>query len=106
MSDDKRTMIDGSPVTPDHREIDPATGMQKGYVVLSQEERSKGFVAPVRTAYVHKECGVVTTIGYAIAETYARDPNFYTATFCAHCRVHRPLNEFVWKGESVEVGSL
>lgn len=28
-------LTDGSPVTPDHREINPATGQQKGYVVLS-----------------------------------------------------------------------
>ena len=34
------TLTDGSPVTPDHREIDPATGQQKGYVVLSAEERA------------------------------------------------------------------
>ena len=34
-----RVLTDGSPVTPDHREIDPATGQQKGYVVLSAEER-------------------------------------------------------------------
>lgn len=33
------TLTDGSPVTPDHREIDPSTGMQKGYVVLTAEER-------------------------------------------------------------------
>jgi hypothetical protein len=49
----KTTLTDGSPVTPDHREIDPATGMQKGYVVLSEEERAKGFVRPVRRSYKH-----------------------------------------------------
>ncbi len=47
------TMTDGSPVTSDHREIDPATGQQKGYVVLSAEERAKGFVRPLRQSYVH-----------------------------------------------------
>jgi hypothetical protein len=41
------TLTDGSPVTPDHREINPATGQQNGYVVLSAEERAKGFVRPV-----------------------------------------------------------
>jgi len=54
-----RTLTDGSPVTPDHREIDPATGMQKAYVVLSADERAKGFVRPVRRTYVHQKCGVV-----------------------------------------------
>lgn len=48
-----KTLTDGSPVTPDHSEIDPRTGMQKGYVVLSEEERAKGFVRPVRYSYVH-----------------------------------------------------
>ena len=69
----KTTLTDGSPVTPDHREIDPKTGMQKGYVVLSAEERAKGFVRPVRRSYVHVGCGTVTTMGRALAETYARD---------------------------------
>jgi hypothetical protein len=52
-----RTLTDGSPVTPDHREINPATGQQKGYVVLSAEERAKGFVRPVRRTYTHEKCG-------------------------------------------------
>ena len=47
------TLTDGEPVTPDHREINPTTGQQKGYVVLSTEERAKGFVRPVRRSYVH-----------------------------------------------------
>ena len=47
------TLTDGSPVTDDHREINPETGMQKGYVVLSEDERAKGFVRPVRRSYVH-----------------------------------------------------
>lgn len=33
--------------------IDPVTGMQKDYFVLSEEERSRGFVRPVRPTYVH-----------------------------------------------------
>ena len=54
MTDEPKTCLtDGSPVTPDHREIDPSTGMQKGYVVLCPEERAKGFVRPVRYDYVH-----------------------------------------------------
>jgi hypothetical protein len=43
----------GGPVTEDHREINPATGMQKGYIVLTAEERAKGFCRPVRRTYVH-----------------------------------------------------
>lgn len=40
MSDkDKTELSGGGPVTPDHREINHRTGMQKGYVVLTAEER-------------------------------------------------------------------
>lgn len=100
----KVTLTDGSPVTPDHRELKP-DGMQKGYVVLSAEERAKGFVRPLRFAYTHKTCGSDTTMGRALAETYARDPKFYGGTFCCHCRKHFPLEEFVWLGTDEQVGS-
>lgn len=103
-----RTLTDGSPVTPDHRDIDPATGQQKAYVVLSADERAKGFVRPVRYSYVHLTCGVVTRMGQSIAETYARDPHFYSGTFCCGCRNHFPVGadgEFVWDGTTEKVGS-
>lgn len=103
MGENKRTLVDGRPVTEGHREINPDTGMQKDYVVLSEEERAKGFVRPVRRTYVHK-CGVATTMALAIAETYARDPKFYGATFCTGCRKHVPLNECKWE-DGTEVGS-
>ena len=146
---------------PDHREINPATGQQRGYVVLSEEERAKGFVRPVRFSYRHvgrpgprhplrdltpeederyagagyvkfepyppehapvtgrfwtqagldainRGCGTVTTMGQAIAETYAREPRFYGATFCVHCRDHLPVGpdgEFVWEGTDERVGT-
>lgn len=143
----EKTLADGSPVTPDHLEIDPATGMQKAYVVLSQEERAKGFVRPVRRSYRHRGlklpanlrdlspqekekyaefgwvkyedyedqskslgrywtldelaraqrgCGAITTMGQAIAETYAREPRFYGKTFCCACQAHYPIEEFTW----------
>ncbi len=104
----KTTLTDGSPVTPDHREIDPKTGMQKGYVVLSDAERAKGFVRPVRRSYVHLKCGTVTTMGLTIAETYARQPGFYSGTFCAGCGTHFPVGgdgEFVWDGTTEKVGT-
>lgn len=110
MSDQpKTTLTDGSPVTPDHREIDPRTGMQKGYVVLSDEERAKGFVRPVRTTYIHDKCGTVTRMGQAIAETYARNPFFYSGTYCVGCRTHLPVGEdgeFSWNdGSGQKVGT-
>lgn len=100
-----RTLTDGSPETPDHRDIDPSTGMQKGYIVLSAEERSKGFVRPVRQVYTHATCGTDTHMGLALAETYARDPKFYSGTMCVSCRAHFPLEQFVWKGTDEKLGS-
>ena len=123
------------------------------YLVLSEEERKKGFVRPVRGAYRHvgrpgptfplrdltdeekaswnhgdandyvkfetyppehkngargkfwtqaqldeigKGCGHVTTMARELAETYARQPAFYGATYCAECSMHLPVHEFVW----------
>lgn len=157
---EKTTLVDGGPVTDDHRQIDPATGLQKGYVVLSAEERAKGFVRPVRTAYRHvgppvplgrmrdlteeekikfavfgyvkyeeygpeREplagrfwteaeirriggCNAVTSMHISIAETYARNPHFYSGTYCTHCRGHFPVGEsgeFVWEGSRERVGT-
>lgn len=130
------------------------------YLVLSDEERAKGFVRPLRDSYVHvgpagpthplrdltaeeherydqygyvkfeaypdddsissvtgcfwtqarldavgKGCGTKTTMGHAIAETYAREPKFYGATYCCVCRMHLPVAEFRWAGTNEVVGS-
>jgi hypothetical protein len=127
----------------------------KAYLVLSDAERAKGFVRPVRFSYRHvgrqptyplrdltdeekaryaqygyvkyeaypksdssvvgtfwtqadldrKGCGTVTTMGQVLAETYARDPMFYGSTYCCHCQMHRPVEEFVWEGTNEPVGS-
>lgn len=125
---------------------------QEVYLVLSEEERAKGFVRPYRDVYRHvgipgpryslrdltaeeherydqygyvkyeaypksdssvtgrfwtqaqldsigKACGAETHMGVALSETYARDPRFYGATYCAHCQMHRPVGEageFIW----------
>jgi len=102
-------LTDGSPVPADrsHTEI-KANGQQKGYVVLSDEERAKGFVRPVRNSYKHLKCGIVTRMGTALAETYARQPDFYTGTFCVCCRTHFPVGldgEFVWEDTDIKVGT-
>lgn len=125
------------------------------YLVLSDEERAKGFVRPLRYSYKHvgvqtkyplrplndeeqarfaafnyvafeaypesespvtgrywtqaqlnkRGCGAITTMSGAIAETYARDPHFYGATYCAGCHRHAPVNEFVWTDDGQRVGS-
>lgn len=106
-------LTNGMPVPNDrsHTKINPRTGQQEGYVVLTKEEREKGFVRPVRRSYVHikfapyNRCGSVTTMAQSIAETYARDPNFYSGTFCCACMAHFPLEEFVWEGTEEKVGS-
>lgn len=85
--------------------IDAETGMHRDYWVLSEEERGKGFVRPVRNSYLHKTCGVVTTMTRAIAETYARKPEFYSSTFCCRCKQHYPVGEFCWSGTDEVVGS-
>lgn len=85
--------------------LDETSGQQKTYLVLSQEERDKGFVRPVRDKYVHTTCGVETRMPLAIAETYARNPNFYTGTFCVGCRAHHPVAEFTWSSDGSVLGS-
>lgn len=103
----RTTLADGSPVYPEHRELKP-NGQQRDYVVLSAEERAKGFVRPVRTSYIHQRCGGLTKMASTIAETYARDPAFYDGTFCVHCRGHFPVGaagEFVWDGTDEKVGT-
>lgn len=141
------------------RGVDEQPGPQNEvYLVLSEEERAKGFVRPMRQSYVHvgpsgpthplsdltaeqKEryadigyvkfeaypgdgsvvgrywtqaqldavgrggCGSKTTMGLALAETYARDPKFYGSTYCCVCQKHRPVDEFRWDGTNEAVGS-
>lgn len=152
-------LTDGRPVPGDrsHTRL-KANGQQEGYVVLSAEERAKGFVKPLRRSYLHsglqapaalrdltadekakwgsdwakydpsypkrgphslggkfwtqeqvdrigKGCGAITTMATSIAETYARDPRFYSGTFCCSCGAHFDLNEFTWEpdGEPMDV---
>lgn len=107
-------------------QTDPETGLQAAYIVLSEEERAKGFVRPLRKSYVHRYmcdgsdvplvltnedvlnsggCGALTTMATAIAETYAANPKYYAATYCVGCRTHLPVREFHWDGTSEQVGS-
>ena len=50
-------------------------------------------------------CGTVTTMSLALAETYAREPTFYGATYCTGCSRHLEIGEFVWDGTAERVGS-
>lgn len=84
---------------------DEQVPQNEAYLVLSEEEKAKGFVRLIRTTYVHEACGTETTMALSIAETYARDPNFYGATYCCFCKKHLPVGEFIWKGTNEKVGS-
>lgn len=84
---------------------DKEVPQSEAYLVLSKEEIAKGFVRPVRRSYVHDKCGVMTTMNITIAETYARDPNFYGYTYCIHCKKHLPVSEFKWANTNEVVGS-
>ncbi len=104
----RKTLSDGTQIYPGHRELKD-NGQQKGYVVLAEEERAKGFVRPLRSKYIHLKCGTVTTVNsQTLIETMARDPYFYSGTFCCGCRAHFPIGEdgeFVWDGSSEKVGT-
>lgn len=108
------------------RGVDTAPVPQnKKYLVLSEEERKKGFLRPLRRSYIHvgvggheidpnnpakhgrteKGCGVQTTMGIALCETYAANPKFYGSTYCVGCQMHLPVAEFVWSEDGEVVGS-
>lgn len=83
------------------------TQQAEAYLILSEQERAKGFVRPVRRTYIHQACGHATSMSQALAETYAREPGFYGATWCVHCSRHLPVGpagEFVWE-DGTKVGS-
>lgn len=114
----RSTTTDGKAPLPGYEQagapspIDPKTGQHESYYVLAPEERAKGFVMPVRRSYYHAACGCLTTMSQAIAETYAREPGYYGATFCAKCQQHLPVKEFFWADETtgrrlpIQVGAI
>lgn len=90
-----------------HGADDEPVAQAQTYLVLSEEERKRGFVRPLRSTYIHETCGAPTTMSGDIAETYAREPHFYGATYCVRCRMHRPVGEdgeFVWS-DGTKVGT-
>jgi hypothetical protein len=115
----------GRPVDVVRAEQTESEGQHKDYIVLCPDERAKGFVRPYRDKYIHvgvgghevdpddlskhgrtgNACGVATSMGQALSETYARQPAFYTHTFCVGCNKHLPVGEFVWSADGETVGS-
>lgn len=74
------TLTDGSPVPEDGSHTAPKeNGQQQGYVVLSDEERSKGFVRPVRDSYKHVGVRPTFETRPLTAEETERFSNAYVA---------------------------
>lgn len=104
----RTTLADRTQEYPGFDTVNPKTGLQRDYRVLAQEEIDKGLQRPLRLSYVHQKCGVVTRMTETIALTYARNPYFYTGTYCCGCRNHFPVGEdgeFVWDGTNIKVGT-
>lgn len=87
--------------------VNPNTGQHDDHWVLPAEER-KEFIRPVRRTYMHLKCNTETSMPQAIAETYAKVPGYYGATFCCHCKAYLPVGEqgeFVWIDDGTKVGT-
>lgn len=83
---------------------------QYGYVAFEKYPDSESpltgrFYTNDQLEQLNSGCGVVTTMNFKIAQTYARDPKFYGATFCAGCGTYLPVEQFVWEGTDDIVGS-
>lgn len=101
----EQVLTTGDPVPADrsHTEIDPKTGQQKGYVVLSPEERAKGFVRPLRLSYRHvgrplpgtlrnltlEETERYKEFGYVKFEPYGEDRSPVTGRFWTQADLDR-----------------
>jgi hypothetical protein len=81
---------------PDLGIVTSRAGQYKKYLVLTKEEISKGYIRPLRRTYFHVECQSKTKMAIKIAQTFARNPTFYDATYCYKCQLHKPLREFLW----------
>lgn len=57
------------------------------------------------TSELNSGCNTVTTMGRALSETYAKNPLFYSSTYCVGCQMHKAVEEFVWTADGQRVGS-
>ena len=82
-------------------------GQYSDHYILTESERKKEYIRPYRISYKHLKCNSITTVPIKVAETYARQPNFYGSTFCCKCRNYFPVGEdgeFVWCEDGEKVG--
>lgn len=98
-------MITDDPKNPKLKEVDPITGLQKVYLVLSAEERAKGFTRPYRRSYVH----VGLKPKYPLRELTADEANRYSG--CDYVRFEeypasmRPKMGRYWTQEELDTHS-
>lgn len=67
-------------------------------------EANEGKTGRYWTAAMLKSgCGKATSMARELAETYAKQPDYYGGTFCFHCNDHLPVGadgEFTWEDGS------
>lgn len=87
---------------------------QCGYVKYEEYPEGNGSVLGMfwtqeRLDRANKGCNVKTSMPTAIAETYARKPDYYGSTFCCGCNKYLPVGaqgEFIWAdGSNERVGT-
>lgn len=60
------------------------------------------YVQEVRRRYVHDLCGSVTIMPQEIAESVARDPEWYSKTFCASCGQYVTTSDVAWNADGAD----
>lgn len=80
-------------------------GQYENYPTIDEGE----FEQKPRRSYIHDEeeggCGERTRMTGDLPESVARDPSYYTKTFCSSCGEHVPVDEVRWlDGETWVVG--
>lgn len=99
----KRPKFETRPLTDKEKELYDGTG----YILYEAYPAGGTSLGRFWTQdQLNSGCGVVTTMRRDIAETYARNPKFYGSTFCVGCREHLPVDEFLWDGTDIRVGSM
>lgn len=69
-------------------------GQYENYPTIDEGE----FQQTPRKTYIHEDgCGVATTMTGDLPTSVARDPEFYSATFCVGCGEHVPVEQVVWE---------
>lgn len=68
-------------------------GQYENYPTIDEGE----FRQKVRSVYIHEECGGTTTMKKELAESVARNPDYYSKTFCVTCEEYVPVEEVHWK---------